>query len=127
MFQISLRIAVDALAAHKLRTALTALGMSIGVGAVVTIVALGAGAKHAVTEDVRSAGTNLVRVDAGNFTRGGEESNIATGLGAASTLTVDDAEAVGRLAGVKSYAAGVKSRGWVETGSSRVYTAVLGA
>src|SRR5207249_1704825 len=40
--------------------------------------------------------------------------------------TVDDAEAVGRLAGVKSYAAGVKLRGWVETGSSRVYTQVLG-
>ena len=110
MFQISLRIAVDALAAHKLRTALTALGMSIGVGAVVTIVALGAGAKHTVSEDVRSAGTNLVRVDAGNFTRGGEESNIASGLGAATTLTVDDADAIGRIAGVKSYAAGVRLR-----------------
>src|SRR5206468_10183161 len=107
MFQISLRIAVDALAAHKLRTALTTLGMSIGVGAVVTIVALGAGARHTVSEDVRSAGTNLIRIDAGNFTRGGEESNIATGLGSASTLTADDAAAIGAIAGVESYAAGV--------------------
>jgi ABC-type antimicrobial peptide transport system permease subunit len=126
MFRISLRIAVDALAVHKLRTALTALGMSIGVGAVVTIVALGAGAKHTVSEDVRSAGTNLVRVDAGNFTRGGEESNIASGLGAATTLTVDDADAIGRIAGVKSYAAGVRLRGWVAAGTARVYTQVIG-
>ena len=125
MFPISLRIAVDALAAHKLRTALTALGMSIGVGAVVTIVALGAGAKHTVSEDVRSAGTNVVRVDAGNFTRGGEESNIASGLGAATTLTVDDADAIGRIAGVKSYAASVRLRGWV-AGTARMYTQVIG-
>jgi putative ABC transport system permease protein len=126
MFGIHVRIAVDALAAHKLRTALTTLGMTIGVGAVVTIVALGAGARHTVSEDVRSAGTNLIRVDAGNFTRGGEESNIASGLGAASTLTVDDADAIGRIAGVKSYAAGVKLRGWVLAGTVRVYTQVLG-
>jgi putative ABC transport system permease protein len=126
MFPISLRIAVDALAAHKLRTALTALGMSIGVGAVVTIVALGAGAKHTVAADVRSAGTNLIRVDAGNFTRGGEESSIATGLGAAATLTVEDAAAIGGLAGVQSYAAGVKLRGWAAAASARVYTQVLG-
>jgi putative ABC transport system permease protein len=126
MFGIHIRIALDALAAHKLRTALTTLGMTIGVGAVVTIVALGAGARHTVSEDVRSAGTNLIRVDAGNFTRGGEESNIASGLGAASTLTVDDADAIGRIAGVKSYSAGVKLRGWVVAGTVRVYTQVLG-
>jgi len=126
MFRISLRIAADALAAHKLRTALTALGMSIGVGAVVTIVALGAGARHTVSEDVRSAGTNLIRIDAGNFTRGGEESNIATGLGAASTLTVEDAAAIGALEGVRACAAGVKLRGWVAAGSARMYTQVFG-
>ena len=126
MFRISLRIAADALAAHKLRSALTALGMTIGVGAVVTIVALGAGARHTVSEDVRSAGTNLIRVDAGNFIRGGEESNIATGLGSASTLTMDDAAAIGAIPGVKSYAAGVKLRGWVVAGPIRVYTQIVG-
>src|SRR5437899_8153757 len=126
MFQISLRIAVDALAAHKLRTALTALGMSIGVGAVVTIVALGAGAKHTVSEDVRSAGTNLVRVDAGNFTRGGEESKIATGLGSAATLTPDDAAAIAAIEGVKQASSVVKLRGWVANGASREYLQVLG-
>src|SRR5919198_5060569 len=118
MFRIHMRVALDALAAHKLRTALTTLGMTIGVGAVVTIVALGGGARHTVSEDVRSAGTNLIRVDAGNYTRGGEESNIAAGLGSASTLTVEDAAAIGAIAGVKSYAAGVKLRGWVAAGST---------
>ena len=87
----SLRIALRALGRHKLRTALTTLGMTIGVAAVITMVALGTGAQETVADEVRSAGTNLIRVDAGNFTRGGEESKIATGLGSASTLTPDDA------------------------------------
>ena len=67
--------------------------MTIGVAAVITMVALGTGAQDTVADDVRSAGTNLIRVDAGNYTRGGEESKIATGLGAASTL---DARRCGR-------------------------------
>ena len=87
MMPHTLRIALRALGRHKLRTALTTLGMTIGVAAVITMVALGTGAQETVADDVRSAGTNLVRVDAGNFTRGGEESKIATGLGSASTLT----------------------------------------
>ena len=97
----SLRIALRALGRHKLRTALTTLGMTIGVAAVITMVALGTGAQETVADDVRSAGTNLVRVDAGNFTRGGEESKIATGLGSASTLTADDAAAIDAMPGVK--------------------------
>jgi hypothetical protein len=87
----TLRIALRALGRHKLRTALTTLGMTIGVAAVITMVALGTGAQETVADDVRSAGTNLIRVDAGNVTRGGDESKIATGLGSASTLTADDA------------------------------------
>jgi ABC-type antimicrobial peptide transport system permease subunit len=126
MLRIDIGIALDALAAHKLRTALTAVGMAIGVGAVVTIIALGAGAKHTVAEDVRSAGTNLIRIDAGNFTRGGEDSNIASGLGSAATLTAEDAHAVGAIEGVKAHAAGVRLRGWVVAGEARVYTQVLG-
>ena len=92
-------IALRALGRHKLRTALTMLGMTIGVAAVITMVALGTGAQETVEDDVRSAGTNLIRVDAGNFTRGGEESKIATGLGSASTLTPDDAAAIAAIDG----------------------------
>src|SRR5205807_4522207 len=81
----SIRLAVRALRRNTLRTALTMLGMVIGVGAVVTMVALGNGAQRTVEQDVRSAGTNLVHVRAGNFTRGGEDSNIPSGLGSAAT------------------------------------------
>jgi putative ABC transport system permease protein len=122
----SFRIAVRALGRNKLRTALTMLGMIIGVGAVVTMVALGNGAQRTVEQDVRSAGTNLIDVNAGNYTRGGETSNIATGLGAATTLTAADAAEIGKIAGVKAYAPGVKLRGWLASGGRRIYTQILG-
>jgi putative ABC transport system permease protein len=122
----SLRVALRALGRHKLRTALTTLGMTIGVAAVITMVALGTGAQETVANDVRSAGTNLIRVDAGNFTRGGEESKIATGLGSASTLTPDDATALAAIPGVKYVSSVVKLRGFVANGSTREYLQVLG-
>jgi ABC-type antimicrobial peptide transport system permease subunit len=122
----SLRIALRALGRHKLRTALTTLGMTIGVAAVITMVALGTGAQETVADDVRSAGTNIVRVDAGNYTRGGEESKIASGLGSASTLTPDDAAAIGAVPGVKYASSVVKLRGWVVNGSSREYLQIAG-
>jgi putative ABC transport system permease protein len=123
----SVRIAIRGLNRHKLRTILTMLGMIIGVAAVMTMVALGNGAQHSVEQDVRSAGTNLIHVNAGNYTRGGEESNIATGLGSATTLTRDDADAIGTsVEGIKRYASGVKLRGWVAAGPKRFYGPVLG-
>ena len=126
MMPDSLKIALRALGRHKLRTALTTLGMTIGVAAVITMVALGTGAQDTVADDVRSAGTNLIRVDAGNFTRGGEESKIATGLGSASTLTPDDAAAIGAVDGVKYVSSVVRLRGWVVNGPTREYLQVLG-
>ena len=122
----SLRIALRALGRHKLRTALTTLGMTIGVAAVITMVALGTGAQETVADDVRSAGTNIIRVDAGNFTRGGEESKIATGLGSATTLTPEDAAAIGAMAGVKSSSSVVRLRGFAANGATREYLQVLG-
>ncbi len=122
----SLRIAVRALGRNKLRTVLTMLGMIIGVGAVVTMVALGNGAQQTVEQDVRSAGTNLIDVNAGNYTRGGESSKIPTGLGAAKTLSPEDARAIGEVAGVKAYAPDVKLRGWLASRDKRFYTQILG-
>ena len=122
----SLRIAIKALNRHKLRTALTMLGMTIGVAAVITMVALGSGAQQTVSQDIESAGTTLINVRAGNYTRGGEESNIASGLGSANTLTVEDAKEIGRIEGIRYYAAGVKMRSWMAGGGNRVYSAILG-
>src|SRR5690349_21422963 len=127
MLRTSIRLALRAFARNKLRTILTMLGMIIGVAAVMTMVALGNGAQATVEQDVRSAGTNLIHVNAGNYTRGGEESRIATGLGAATTLIPADAEAIGRsVAGIKSIAPGVKLRGWIASGAHRFYGQVLG-
>jgi putative ABC transport system permease protein len=124
----SLRIAVRALSRNKLRTTLTMLGMIIGVGAVVTMVALGNGASQSVKEDVRSAGTGLVYVNAGNYTRGGEESNILTGLGSATTLIPADAEAIAReVRGVKYSAPGVRLRGWIVAADHRFYGQIWGS
>jgi len=92
----SIRLAVRGLNRNKLRTVLTMLGMIIGVAAVMTMMALGNGAQQSVEQDVRSAGTNLIHVNAGNYTRGGEDSNIPSGLGAATTLVPADADAIGR-------------------------------
>jgi ABC-type antimicrobial peptide transport system permease subunit len=127
MLRTSIRLAVRALGRNTLRTFLTMLGMIIGVAAVMTMVALGNGAQASVEQDVRSAGTNLIHVNAGNYTRGGEESRIATGLGAATTLTPADADAIRQsVAGIKSLAPGVKLRGWIASGSHRFYSQVLG-
>src|SRR5689334_22731265 len=124
----SLRLAARALRRNVLRTALTMLGMIIGVGAVVTMVALGNGAQRTVESDVRSAGTNLVHVRAGNYTRGGEDSNIPSGLGAATTLVVDDAEAIAReVAGVRRESPIVRLRGWAASDRARYYAQVVGA
>jgi putative ABC transport system permease protein len=122
----SFRIALRALTRNKLRTLLTMLGMIIGVGAVVTMVALGNGAQQTVEQNVRSAGTNLIHVKAGNFTRGGEDSNIASGLGSATTLTPADADAIARIDGAKYAAAGVRLRAWMNAGDRRFYGQILG-
>ena len=66
-----LRIALKALNRNKMRTALTMLGMIIGVGAVITMVALGTGAQTSIEAQIQSAGTNMIIVSAGNFSAGG--------------------------------------------------------
>ena len=121
MLLTSIRLAIRGLNRNKLRTMLTMLGMIIGVAAVMTMVALGNGAQVSVEQEVRSAGTSLIHVNAGNYTRGGEESKIATGLGSASTLTPDDAHAIAALDGVKFASSVVKLRGWVVNGATREY------
>ncbi len=126
MWKNSLRIAIKALKVNKLRTGLAMLGMTIGVAAVLTMFALGTGAQQSVSSDVKSAGTTLITVRAGNFTRGGEESNIATGLGTATSLSPQDAEALRDIKGVAYVSSVTRMRGWVEYASQRNYGQVYG-
>ena len=123
---VSSQIALRALRRNTLRTVLTMLGIIIGVAAVIAMVALGSGARGSVETSLKSAGTNIIQVSAGNYTRGGESMNIASGLGAATTLTLEDAEAIGRVAGVQHVAAGVRNRTWITSAHRRFFTQVRG-
>src|SRR4029077_8107220 len=116
------RIAFKALGRNKMRTALTMLGMIIGVGAVITMVALGTGAQSSIDAQIQSAGTNMVMVSAGNFSQGG----VRQGQGNASTLTPDDASAIARLPGVQYTAAGSNTRGQVVAGNQNWNTQIQG-
>jgi putative ABC transport system permease protein len=87
-FKISLR----ALRVNKMRSALTMLGIIIGVGAVITMLAVGTGASERISQQMASIGSNLLIVMPGSSTSGG----IRMGSGTLSTLTQDDAEAIAR-------------------------------
>ena len=126
MISKSFRIAIAALKKNKLRTALALLGMTIGVAAVLTMFALGTGAQQNVSSEVKSAGTTLLFVRAGNFTKGGEESKIATGMGSSSTLTPADAEAIAKVDGVAHVSSVVRARSWVEHGQDKQFTQIFG-
>jgi len=86
--------ALQALARNKMRSALTMLGVFIGVAALIAMVAVGQGANDAVRKQIESLGTNLLVVVPGATTMGG----MRSGQGSASTLTVVDAEALRREA-----------------------------
>ena len=87
-----LRVALRSLAVNKLRSALTMLGIVIGVGAVIVMIAVGAGAQQRVEEQIRALGSNLLLVMPGSTTAGG----VRMGFGSGSTLTEDDVLAVNR-------------------------------
>ena len=123
---VSAQIAVRALKRNVLRTALTMLGVVIGVAAVISMVALGSGARGSVETSLKSAGTNIIQISAGNYTRGGESMNIASGLGSATTLTLEDAEAVRGIAGVQHVAAGVRNRAFVTSAHRQFFTQIRG-
>ncbi len=124
---VSGQIAWKALGRNRLRSGLTTLGVVIGVAAVIAMVALGNGARASVERTLRTAGTSIVQVSAGNFTKGGESMNIAAGLGSATTLTREDAAAMRGLANVVHVAAGLRSRTFITASpESRVFTLVHG-
>ena len=82
--------ALDALRLHKLRSALTMLGVIIGVAAVIAMMAVGAGARERVLAQIRSLGSNLLVISPGNVTKAG----VRLGAGASPTLSDEDALAI---------------------------------
>ncbi len=86
----TIKIAFRALRVNKLRSALTMLGIVIGVGAVIAMVAVGTGASRQIAEQIASMGSNLLIILPGSTTSGG----VRMGAGTQSTLSLGDAEAI---------------------------------
>jgi putative ABC transport system permease protein len=127
MLQVNLRLALRSLNRNRLRTLLTMLGIIIGVAAVLTMVALGTGARSSVEDEVSSAGTNIVYIKAGNYTRGGESVGVASGLGAATTLIPADAEAImASVAGIQTVSNGLSLRSFASAGDTRAFVRLQG-
>jgi len=86
----SLHVAWRSVRANKLRSILTMLGVIIGVGAVVALTGIGAGASEQITSQITSTGTNLLTIFPGGFSQGG----VRSAAGSAATLTLEDAQAL---------------------------------
>ena len=119
---MTLRIALKALGRNKMRTALTMLGMIIGVAAVIAMVALGSGAQAQIEEQIKQSGTNLIMVMPGNFSSGG----VRMGGGNAVTLKTEDATALRDIPGVQYVSATTSTRTQLVTGNQNWSTNVQG-
>lgn len=100
MIGVMLGEAWHAMAANRMRTFLTMLGMVIGVGAVILMMAIGQGVQYSINQSIASMGSNLFLVVSGSTTSGG----VRLGGGAAPTLTVGDAEAMAELPNIAAAA-----------------------
>jgi putative ABC transport system permease protein len=116
-------IALRALRRNKLRSALTMLGIIIGVGAVIAMVAVGNGARSEVEATMASLGENMILIFAGNFTTGGARG----GWGNAGTLKIADAASIIReVPGVAGVSPETRSSVQVAVGNQNWSTTLLG-
>jgi len=109
-----LRLALSRLRTHRLRAALTMLGVIIGVASVVALVGVGQGTTSNITDRLSSLGTNLLTVSP---TGGGESSG---------TLTLEDSDAIGELASVAGVAPEVSTSLLVQAGDESTTTTIVG-
>jgi putative ABC transport system permease protein len=117
------KIAFRALRRNKMRSVLTALGIIIGVGAVIAMVSIGNGAKAQVEQQIASLGENVILIFSGSVTSSG----IRTGWGSAGTLKIEDAEAIRReVPGVIAVSEEVISTGQVSAGNQNWFTRIYG-
>ena len=118
-----IKVALRALRRSAMRSVLTALGIIIGVAAVIAMVSIGNGAKSQVEASIASLGQNLINIFPGNFTAGA----VRGGWGSASSLTVEDAEAIQReVSGVAAITPEMRDRTQVLANGLNWNTQVLG-
>jgi putative ABC transport system permease protein len=119
----SIRIALRALRVNKMRSGLTMLGIVIGVGAVIAMVAVGSGATQRIQEQIASIGSNLLMVLPGSATSGG----MRMGFGSTMTLTEDDARAIAtEIPGVLTASGSMRGTAQVVFGNQNWSTAIQG-
>ena len=122
-FKEILQLSLSALGRNKMRTALTMLGMIIGVGAVICTVAIGEGASQQVASQILALGDNMINIFAGSINQGG----VRLGSQATKTLTVEDSNAIQLSVPTLKYVSpGVGSRGQVVYGNQNWSTSVRG-
>ena len=120
---VTCAIAAKALARNAMRTALTALGLIIGVAAVIVMVAIGTGARTSIENQIKSAGSNIVMVSAGS----GGFGPVRQGQGAVTTLVAADATAVqAQVPGIRYLSPGINTRAQVVTTAANWNTQVQG-
>jgi len=124
MIDAMLAEAWSALVANRLRSALTMLGMIIGVAAVILMLAIGGGVQKQVSDSIAGLGSNLLIVTAGSGRQGGF---LSGGAGSGATLTLEDADAITRLGNVVAAAPSTNIAAQVVAGSQNWATQVTGS
>jgi len=118
-----IKIAFRALRRNKMRTVLTMLGIIIGVGAVIAMVALGRAAKVQIQARIAALGQNVIQIFSGSVNRSG----VFTGFGGAGTLTVDDALAIqNEIPNLIAVSPEVRSGAQITAGENNWSTQVMG-
>jgi putative ABC transport system permease protein len=122
-FLQTLKIALRALRTNKMRSFLTMLGIIIGIAAVIAMMAVGAGARHVISQQIASIGSNIILIIPGSTTSGG----LRAGFGSSQTLTTDDVRAIlSECPSVETAAATIRTSGPVVYGNMNWSTILMG-
>ena len=122
-FKSTLKIALNSLKVNKMRSALTSLGIIIGVAAVIAMLAIGSGTNKQVQDNMESMGSNLLTVRSSTAKTGG----VSMGMGSKPTLTVKDSDAIRKNArGVDAVAPLMSSSKQVMYGNQNWQTTIYG-
>jgi len=123
MFSDLLKETFWSLAANKVRSGLTILGIVIGIASVIALVAIGQGAQNSITKNIEAIGSNLILVNPGSQRVGG----INQGGGSAQSLTVEDANAIkNEVSNTKAVAPSVARRYQITAKGNNTNTQVIG-
>ena len=118
----NLASSLSSIISNKTRSLLTMLGIIIGVGALIAMLAVGTGAQKAIQKQMSSLGTNLLAVMPGIFRQGG----ASMGAGAVTRLTMDDAKALAEIESISRSDANVSGGAQVAYGAKNLRTSVNG-